>query len=100
MQVIVVLDDMLQIIAALLASKKVENNVTEIMLGTLELLGLIELDEEGSCFEEACFEQDSWKATPELTKLAYRSEAFLRQNRSALKNVHGADRGSSPDDRE
>ena len=62
------------------------------MVGTLELLGLIEYGDESDD------DIDYWKATPELTRLAFQSEAFLQQTKDALQKVGDPDKHDPSDE--
>jgi hypothetical protein len=89
----IALDDTLEIIELLLKQKKAgKQDVTEVMVGTLELLGLIQYGNESDD------DIDYWKATPELTRLAYQSQEFLHQNRDALQKVDHPDKDDSSDE--
>ena len=89
----IALDNTLGIMELLLKQNGArKQDLTEIMVGTLKLLGLIK------CTDELDYDIDYWKATPELIRLAYQSESFLQQSRDALQKADHPDKGDSCDE--
>jgi hypothetical protein len=72
-------DDALATIIGVLFHEYERRDFTKLMgmLRGLELLGLVR------CCTDIS-DNETWKATPELMRLAYQSEKFLRENRLAL----------------